>query len=168
MNRRSEFPLVVLGMAMVVAGMVAGVATGQSLSEPKLPPDLATYTHVNSLVVPDSDSPLHGMHHFYANKSARAVLEAGGAENYPDQSIFVGKVYSLVETDEGRYQEGDLVAYTLMRKASGAKETQETGGWRFAMLDSEGNPKDIDPVADCFECHRPHADTDFVLSEPLR
>lgn len=137
-------------------------------SESGLPEDLASFQHVNSLVVPDSDSPIHGIHHFYANQSALKTLRTGISDgSYPDGSVFVGVVFAPEKTKDGRYMEGKRAAYTVMRKASSDQATRETGGWHFAMFTATGEKMDVDPVKDCFGCHQPHADTDFVMSDLL-
>lgn len=119
-------------------------------------------------VVPSSDSPIHGMHHYYANEPGRTTLSNGGSNDYPDGTVFVGKVYAPVETDDGRYKEGNLVAYTLMQKDARTNETEATGGWHFVMFDAEGKNKNVNPVQDCLGCHQPSAEADYVLSTPLR
>ena len=134
---------------------------------PVLPDNLDTFEHVNTLVVPDPDSPIHGIHHFYANHRAAAALEAGGSDEYPTEAIFVGKVFKPVKTDEGWYTEGDLVAYTLMEKDPVDVAARVTGGWHFVMYDAEGASKGVDPVEACFGCHEPSPETDFVLSTAL-
>ena len=108
------------------------------------------------------------MHHFYANEPGRTTFSNEGSNDYPDGTVFVGKVYATVETDEGRYKEGNLVAYTLMQKDARTNETEATGGWHFVMFDAEGKNKNVNPVQDCFGCHQPSAETDYVLSTPLR
>lgn len=158
---------------LVVGAVVATLAAATLLfavdpaEVPVLPEDLDTFSHVNTLVVPDSESPIHGVHHFYANDRARRAFESGGSDEYPDEAIFVGKVYKPVKTDDGRYKEGDLVAYTLMEKDAVDVSAEATGDWHFVMYDAEGTNKNVDPAKNCFGCHEPSPETDFVLSTPL-
>jgi len=152
-------------MAMALtAGL--GLATSQEEGQ-SLPENLDEYKHVNTLIVPNAESDIHGLHHFYMGKKGRQAFMQGGTNQYPDGTTFVGKVYKIVETTEGRYKEGDLAAYTLMRKDSDAQSTQDTGGWHFVMFTSDGANKDVDPAKHCFGCHEPSPETDYVLSEPL-
>ncbi len=153
----------VLGV-FAVSGVLFAMSHGDA---PSLPEDLDDFEHVNTLVVPDAGSPIHGFHHFYVDDRGREIFRNGGSDEYPDGTVFVGKVYAPGETAEGRYQEGDLVAYTLMEKDAGSQTTHATGGWHFVMLDAEGEPKRVDPVEACFGCHEPSPETDFVLSTPL-
>ena len=130
---------------------------------------MAGYQHVNTLVVPEADSPIHGIHHFYMNDKAQDVFSkhSPGAD-YPAGAKIVGKVFKVVKTDDGRIKEGDLAAYTYMEKAPDSDEAQKTGGWVFRQFDAKRKDMGVDPVAGCFGCHEPHANSDYVMSEPLR
>jgi len=150
---------------LIVLGAVSSDPQGSQ--ELSLPADLHQYDHINTLVVPSADSPIHGIHHFYMSENGRDLFLDGGTDQYPDGTVFVGKVYQPVETEEGRYREGALAAYTLMMKDSGSEATGETGGWHFAMFGPDGTNRGVDPVEGCFGCHQPSSDTDFVLSKPL-
>lgn len=156
-------------LSLLALTLLPASAVISSSYESGLPEDLASLQHVNSLVVPDTDSPIHGIHHFYANQSAVKTLRTGTSDGaYPDGSVFVGAVFALERSKDGQYiMEGKREAYTVMRKASTDQATSETGGWHFAMFTATGEKMDIDPVKDCFGCHRPHAGTDFVMSELL-
>ena len=157
---------IALTLTLLVFLFAATVTSSQH--EADLPPDLVSWLHINSLVVPDTASPIHGIHHFYANESAVNTMTGGlDGGSYPDGAAFVGVVFAPVKTDEGRFKEGDRVAYTLMRKDSGNEATANTGGWHFVMFSADGSRMDIDPVKNCFECHQPHSKTDFVMSEMI-
>jgi hypothetical protein len=163
MTRSRTWPLV--GIIGLVSVLILGMDHGDT---PSMPDDLSAYEHVNTLVVPRSDSPIHGIHHFYVNRRGLTHFEDGGTEQYPDRTIFLGKVFAPVETEDGWIREGELVAYTLMQKDADAESTADTGGWHFVMYDAQGGAKDIDPAKDCFGCHEPSPETDFVLSQPLQ
>ena len=133
-----------------------------------LPRDMKNYRHINTLVVP-VDSSIHGIHHFYINvKGLETFKSEVEGDEYPTGTKIIGKVYKVVETGAGRIKEGDLAAFTYMEKAPKVPVTKDTGGWIFAKFDAKGNRVQIDPVKDCFQCHRPHSKSDFVLSEPLQ
>ena len=166
MIHRIRVPLAVLG-ALAAATTVLFAIDVVPDPGPGLPDDFDGFVHINSLLVPDDESPIHGFHHFYMNNRALGTFRGGGTDEYPDGTIIVGKVYAPEKTDEGRYREGELAAYTLMQKEAGALETRATGGWHFVMFDAEGANKGVDPVQACFGCHEPSPGTDFVLSSPL-
>lgn len=158
---------------MALAGMVALAAASTLLfavdidPDPGLPEDFDGFVHINSLVVPNQESPIYGIHHFYMNDLALGTFRSGGTREYPDGTVIVGTVYTPVKTEKGRYKEGDLMAYTLMQKEADAVETMATGGWHFMMFEADGQSTGVAPVKDCFGCHEPSPETDFVLSTPL-
>ncbi len=158
------------GLAGIVltAAVLSAFADAPARQAQGLPSDLGTYRHIGSIVVPDSKSPVMGFHHFYVNDRGLKTFYARkkGAE-YPAGTVFVGKVYQPRKTEDGAYNEGDLLAYTLMRKAPDDPATKDTGGWEFVKFDAQGKRVKINPVADCFHCHQPHKATDYVMSVPL-
>jgi hypothetical protein len=144
-------------------GLAAAFATSLTAApEAELAPpeSLAAYRFVNAFVVTDPDNPLFGMHEFYLNSAGLDAFRRGGP--YPEGAEFVGMVYALDEGD-GSINEGKGQAIALMRKVAGA---EDTGGWRFAMFGPGGEPLDIDPARDCFDCHTQVKDRDYVFSQP--
>jgi hypothetical protein len=157
-----------LGGALLLA-LLSGMALALPQDQaPALPDDMSEYKHINTLVVPQSESPIHGIHHFYMSPEGREAFLAGGTDEYPDGTIIVGKVFQPVETGGGHLKEGELAAYTLMVKDSNAPATRQTGGWHFAMFGPDRKNQGVDPVEGCFGCHTPSPETDFVLSKPLK
>jgi hypothetical protein len=157
-----------LAAALAALAALAPLAAGAGEAGRSLPADLDQYRHVNTLVVPGADSPIHGIHHFYMNETARqAFRQRPGKGGYPAGSRIVGKVYKVVETDDGRLREGGLAAYTYMAKEPDYVSAEKTGGWLFVMFDAQGRAKDLNPAQKCFGCHAPSPETDYVLSEPL-
>lgn len=155
-------------VALLVAILAGMVLPSPQEEQPSLPDDLGQYEHINTLVVPGSESPIHGIHHFYMNPLGFEIFLNGGTEEYPDGAIIVGKVFKPLETEEGRFKEGELAAYTLMVKDSDSPATRETGGWHFVMFGPDRENRGVDPVEGCFGCHAPSPGTDFILSTPLR
>lgn len=164
-NRKAIIEFIVIFALLSIAGTARTMSHGAS---PELPADLDDYKHVNTLVAPSADSPIQGIHHFYMGKTGRKTFMQGGTDEYPDGTTFVAKVYKPVKTEEGRYMEGDLAAYTMMKKDSGSEATKETGGWFFVMFGPDRKNKGVDPVKTCFGCHEPSPETDYVLSKPLK
>lgn len=153
-------PHLVLGAALLLAGgqaLPADTAAGSA----EVPQDLSGYRFINAFVVNDPDNPLFGFHHFYVNEQGVAAFNEGGP--YPEGAVFLGMVYGLSE-DGKMLDETDGAAIALMEKVAGASET---GGWRFSMFAPDGSAMDIDPAADCFECHTQVEDRDYVFSQPL-
>ena len=156
---------------IIFIGLICLFMVGMVISrqDVELPDDMSKFSHVNTLAVPDAESPIHGIHQFYLNEKGMEVFTSDKeGKKYPDGTIFLGRVYKVVKTDDGWLKEGDLMAVTYMRKESDSEAVQNTGGWRFVMFTPDGSVKDIDPLKACFFCHKPHEKSDFVISTPLQ
>jgi len=130
----------------------------------KPPSDYRHWFHVNTMIV-DKASPLFGsiggQHNVYINKVGEAALKKGGP--YPDKSMFVTDLHDF-KVDDGSYVEGARKAIAVMLKDS--KKYAATGGWGFQLFEG-GDPKKpvvTDPAKQCFECHQPQKDKDYVFS----
>jgi len=70
---------------------------------------------------------------------------------------------------DGRFVKGDLVAYTVMEKRTGwgteYPETLRNGEWEYAVFAADTKFNDKANYKSCFECHKPHAKTDYVISQ---
>ena len=153
-------------LVYLVAGSLTTVQASEHVS---FPTDLDTFRHINTLVVPAADSPIQGIHHFYMNRKGLDTFNKDASGNtYPPGTKILGKVYKPIETANGRIKEGQLAAFTYMVKDPESPATKDTGGWHFLKYDAKGKPVEINPVQDCFGCHRPHEASDFVMSEPLQ
>ena len=75
-----------------------------------------------------------------------------------------------VKNAKGRFEKGDLIAYTVMekRKGWGAEYPAEwrNGEWEYAAFtkDKQPNAKANANSKNCFVCHKPHEGQDFVMS----
>jgi len=145
-----------------VAFVLATVVTTWA-GEAALPKDVDSYKHIGSLIIPDKNSPLFGIHHFVMNKKGLAAFEKGSA--LPEGTIIVGSVYEVLTTPEGAMNEGKKQFFTYMRKDKSAKDT---GGWQFAAFAPDGKPVRKDVKTDCFACHTAVRDSDYVFSKPLK
>ena len=69
---------------------------------------------------------------------------------------------------KGRFQKGDLVAYTVMEKRSGwgAEYPAElrNGEWEYQVFGPTKAVNDKANLKSCFQCHKPHAGQDYVIS----
>jgi cytochrome P460 len=147
--------------ALVV--VLALMALPTAAAELSLPKDAGSYRHVGSFIISDKNSPLFGIHHFYLNKTGEAAFEKGTA--YPTGTIFIGRVYEAETTPDGALNEGKMLFQTYMKKDPSAKDT---GGWIFAAFTPDGKQIPKDPKTDCFACHTPAKDSDYVFSKPLK
>lgn len=164
-NRIGGTMIVVTVLIIATAWMIQA----SSHDAPSLPKDMSDFQHINSLVVTNADSPIHGIHHFYMNgKGMETFKESAANGAYPEGTRIVGKVFKVVATENGRYMEGDLAAYTYMEKAPEHPMAEKTGGWIFMQFDAKKDDMGVDAVKNCFGCHKPHEKTDFVMSKPLK
>ena len=158
LSRRSMLTTAAAG-SMLIATIAA-----ESADDLKLPTGYRNWFHVNTMVV-DKASPLFeglgGMHNVYANPSAAAALKKGGP--YPNGSQFVTDLHDFTIT-EGSYVEGARKGIATMVKDS--KKYASTGGWGFQLFEG-GDPKKpqvTDAAKQCFACHQPKKDQDYVYS----
>lgn len=68
----------------------------------------------------------------------------------------------------GRFQKGDLVAYTVMEKRAGwgvdYPEDIRNGDWEYQVFTPDRKVNDKANLKGCFQCHKPHAGQDYVIS----
>jgi hypothetical protein len=128
------------------------------------PSGYRNWFHVNTMVV-DKASPLFealgGMHNVHVNSVGEATLKKGGP--YPDQTVFVTDLHEFTVSD-GSYVMGNRKGLAVMVKD--AKKYAATGGWGFQFF-AGGDPNKpvvTDAAKQCFECHVPKKDQDYVYS----
>jgi hypothetical protein len=153
-----------LSLLSAVLLVAISLFSAESADDIKPPVGYRNSFHVNTMVV-DKASPLFealgGMHNVYANARAAAALKKGGP--YPNGSQFVTDVHNFTIT-EGSYVEGARKGAATMIKDS--KKYASTGGWGFQFW-AEGDPKKpqvTDAANQCFACHLPKKDQDYVYS----
>jgi len=73
-----------------------------------------------------------------------------------------------VKGPNGRFVKGDLIAYTVMEKRTGwgteYPAEWRNGEWEYAAFGPDGKLNEKANYKGCFECHKPHEKTDFVIS----
>jgi Cytochrome P460 len=152
----------------LISATLASLAIMSVAAEPaddiKPPSGYRNWFHVNTMIV-DKASPLFeslgGMHNVYVNSTGEAALKKGG--RYPDKSMFVSDLHEFTVSD-GSYVEGARKGIAVMVKDS--KKYASTGGWGFQFWEG-GDPKRpivTDAAKQCFECHQPKKDQDYVYS----
>jgi Cytochrome P460 len=152
-------------LQLVMTGVLAvAPLSAQSADDLKPPIGYRQWFHVNTMIV-DKASPLFdaigGMHNVYVNKVGETALKKGGP--YPNRAMFVSDVHNFDVTD-GSYVEGVRKGLAVMLKD--AKKYATTGGWGFQLW-AEGDPKKpvvTDAAKQCFACHEPKKDQDYVYS----
>jgi hypothetical protein len=160
-RRTTAVKLCVFGAAVFV---VIAPFAAESADDIKFPVGYRSWFHVNTMVV-DKASPLFeqigGMHNVYVNSRGQAALKKGAP--YPDKSVFVSDVHEVTMSD-GSYVESTRKGLAVMVKDQ--KKYPSTGGWGFQLW-AGGDPKKAvvtDAAKQCFECHQPKKDQDYVFS----
>lgn len=154
-----------LGAVLFVA--VAPFAA-ESADAIKFPAGYRNWFHVNTMVI-DKASPLFetlgGMHNVYINARGQEALKKGVA--YPDNTVFASDVHEFALSD-GSYVEGARKGLGVMVKDQ--KKYASTGGWGFQLWAGGDPNKPIvtDAAKQCFECHQPKKDQDYVFSTYIR
>ncbi len=141
----------------------------KALVPEKLPDDWRTWVHIKTGVIGEKH-PLYeafgGVHHIYANKvAAEAYLRAhktGEKKRFPDGSAIVFALYEAKD-ENGMIVAGEKKVVAIMIKDS--KRYAATGGWGWQAWTADGKPVVTDPVEQCYTCHIPMRDNDYVFSE---
>jgi hypothetical protein len=154
------------GLGLLFVALVGGI-TAIAAEPPdhlKLPASFRHWYHVNTMVV-DKGSPLFeamgGMHNVYINSTGETALKKG--EPYPDKTVLLVDLHEFTISD-GSYMEGPLKATAIMLKDK--KKYAATGGWGFQAW-AGGDPTKrlvTDSTKQCFECHQPQKNQDYVYS----
>jgi Cytochrome P460 len=154
-----------LTTALAITGMLAAVVLAAQSADDLAPPvGYRNWFHVNTMIV-DKASPLFkdlgGMHNIHVNPAGEAALRTAGP--YPDGTMFATDLHDFT-VDDGSYVEGPLKGVALMKKDS--KRYASTGGWgfQFWLGGDAGKPAVTDASTQCFACHEPKKDQDFVYS----
>jgi hypothetical protein len=151
-----------------LSAMLGLLAIGSLHAEPadviQPPTDYRYWFHVNTMIIDKASplfDPLGGMHNVYINATGEEALKTGGP--YPDGTMFVTDLHEFTVQD-GSYVEGPRKALAVMVKD--AKKYQSTGGWGFQLFAGGDAKKPLvtDAAKQCFGCHEPRKDHDYVFS----
>jgi hypothetical protein len=152
-----------LRLLSATLGLLAvGAFSAEPADDIKPPSGYRQWFHVNTMII-DKGSPLFanlgGMHNVYVNSTGLAALKKGGP--YPDKSTFVTDLHQFTVSD-GLYVEGKALAIMV----KDAKKYASTGGWGFQLWASgdANKPMVTDASKQCFACHQPKKDQDYVYS----
>ena len=101
------------------------------------------------------------MHNVYTDAAGEIALKKGGP--FPDKTIFVTDLHDFAVQD-GSYVEGPRKAIAVMLKD--AKKYKSTGRWGFQSFErgDPNKPLVTDAAKECFACHEPKKDHDYVFS----
>lgn len=141
----------------LVVTLVMFVSSGWSAPAPLLPKGYHAWQKSGRKVVTDKSSLFYGIHYLYADKNAAQGYRAGN--KFREGSRIIVEFFNIKGTSS---VDGPINMIVLMQKD---KRYKETGGWLFAGFSGDGSPSGIDPLKNCFECHRQEAgQRDYVIS----
>src|SRR6201987_6167685 len=150
-------------LSVAVVGVIPAIAA-ESPDDLKLPASFRHWYHVNTMVI-DKGSPLFeamgGMHNVYINSTGETALKTG--KPYPDKTVLLIDLHEFTISD-GSYVEGPRKATAIMLKDR--KRYASTGGWGFQAWAGGDSAKPLvtDATNQCFACHQPKKDQDYVYS----
>lgn len=122
------------------------------------------------LIAPSYRGDKHHVRAILGNDIAIDAARAGKTRPWPDGAILVKLAWKqkVHEHSPTALVPGEFVQAEFMMKD--AKKYVATGGWGFARwLGTEQKPygKDATFVAECFGCHKPVKDSDYVFTRPV-
>ena len=154
------------GLALLSAAVMGSITAiaAESAGGLKPPASFRHWYHVNTMVI-DKGSPLFeamgGMHNVYINSTGETALRKG--EPYPDKTVLLVDLHEFT-ISEGSTVEGPRKATAIMLKDK--KKYVATAGWGFQAWAGGDPTKPLvtNPTKQCFECHQPKKDQDYVYS----
>ena len=157
--------------AVFVTALVAvGTLFANTPGDLKIPAGFQHWYLANSMLVtkePNKFGLITGVHVIYVNPAGFARFKRGGSTPYPDGTILVDDVREF-SMDDGAYQEGARKFIPVMVKNS--KKYASTGGWGFQAWANGDPTKPVvnDSMKQCYGCHMPNKESDYLFSTYLR
>ena len=164
--RFSTFMLFAFGLLSVVAGVAAAGKAAPAPNDIEMPVGYKDWRVISVADRTDNQT----LRAILGNDIAIEAARRGRTKPWPDGAI-LAKVAWKATTHE-RWNKatvpGEFVQVEFMIK--GAKKYAATGGWGFARwkgLDQQPYGKDANFVQECFGCHTPVKDQDYVFTQPV-
>jgi Cytochrome P460 len=109
--------------------------------------------------------------------TAAAVDAAKKGEPLPSGTVITAVRYKVqlgpdgnpVKGADGHFvKTGELNGYVVMEKRTGwgaeYPEAKRNGEWEYQVFTPDKKPNDKANLSTCFECHKPHADTQYLFT----
>lgn len=109
--------------------------------------------------------------------TAAAVEAAKKGQPIPSGTVITAVRYKVqlgpdgnpVKGADGHFvKTGELNGYAVMEKRTGwgaeYPETKRNGEWEYQAFTPDKKPNDKANLETCFNCHKPHADTDYLFT----
>jgi plastocyanin len=155
-----------------IAGLAALSAVPSTAGPDKIRFPAGYRDHVLYTIVDRHD--IKRYHEIWGTGDAVAAMKAG--RPLPSGSVLTNVQFKAqvdaagnpIKGPNGRFVKGDLVAYGVMEKRAGwgTEYPMEwrNGEWEFASFGADMKLNEKANYKACFECHKPHEKTDFVIS----
>jgi hypothetical protein len=155
----------------VVASLGALIAQAQkkpAIAYPAYPNDPRKWRHVKTMVIYSKENKLFdrfgGLHNVYVNDIGWPALKNG--KLYPDGSMLALELYDTSTYGGAIEARGGLKALYVMKK--NAKLYADTGGWGFEVFQGNDQTPTLKDMKECFDCHKPWKNKDYVKSEYMQ
>lgn len=114
------------------------------------------------------------VHELYATPVAVAAVRAG--KPIPSGTVLTLVQYKAMVDDKGvpardangRFRKGELFSYAVMEKRAGwgveYADDVRNGEWEYQSFTPDRKVNEKANLATCFQCHKPHAGQDYVIS----
>ena len=159
------------------AGLAAALLASASASAQSPAPQRIAFPEKYSEGVLYATVDRHDIKQYRELWATRAAVDAVKAGRpIPHGSVLTLVQYKARVDDKGvplrdasgRFQKGDLVAYTVMQKGEGwganFPEDIRNGDWDYQVFSAERKVNEKANLKGCFQCHKPHAGQDYVIS----
>jgi hypothetical protein len=155
-----------LALSLVAVAGSALLANAGDTSPIPFPSGYRTWYHHRTTVNLPGHAPEAnvGIQHVYANELAVEGLKSG---YFADGASFVLDRFKYTEADNSRLVLGDRKVIAVMVR--NAERYKDTGGWGFEGFKG-GDPEQRvvkDNGMNCFVCHIPHKENNFLFSRGL-
>jgi hypothetical protein len=159
-------------VAMAASLTVCFLARGSEDPAVPYPEGYRNWNHLHSTIVGPKHSAFAkraceapctgGIYHFYANAKAMEGFRSGG--KFADGSIIADEVLETRQQPSGASIEGTRRGVGVMVKDS--QLYSATGGWGYEAFAGDGKMPDLtaQEQKDCYTCHIPRKDHDYVFS----
>jgi hypothetical protein len=157
----------ILMSAVVSAPQAAEPAVAASPNGITLPSDYRNWRLIASSQRNDNNT----LRVILGNDTAIDAARTGNTNPWPDGAILCKLVWkdAIHEHWETAIIPGEFVHAEFMVKNS--EKYRETGGWGFARwtgMDQQPYGKDAAFAQECFSCHTPMKDNDYVFTHPAK
>ena len=166
-TRTRILSLVFVAVVVSLGALIAQAQKKPAIAYPAYPNDPRHWRHAKTMVIFSNENKLFdrfgGLHNIYVNDIGWPAYSRG--KLFPDGSMLALELFD-VRTYQGAIEPRGRKAVFLMKK--NAKLYPDTGGWGFEVFKGPENAPTLKDMKECFDCHKPWKDKDYVKSEYMQ